>query len=93
MSIEIKMSEKTQITSGRQIAAARALIGIDQTELAKRASISVPTLRRMESSKGAAAGLPNNVRAVRRALESAGVIFIAENGEGAGVRLRKTLLD
>lgn len=83
------MSESNQSITGRQIAAARALIGMDQTQLAKAASISVPTLRRMESSEASAAGLPNNVAAVRRALENTGVIFVAENGEGAGVRLRK----
>ncbi len=33
--------------------------------------------------------MPNNISAVRRALESAGVIFVAENGDGPGVRLRK----
>jgi hypothetical protein len=34
--------------------------------------------------------MANNVAAVRAALESAGVIFVEENGEGPGVRLRKT---
>jgi hypothetical protein len=43
----------------------------------------------MEASEGSAAGMANNVEAVRRALESAGVIFVEENGEGPGVRLRK----
>ncbi|RWB94624.1 MAG: transcriptional regulator [Mesorhizobium sp.] len=83
------MSGTDQI-SGRQIAAARALAGIAQSELAASASISVPTLRRMEASEGAASGLANNVAAVRRALEAAGVIFVDENGEGPGVRLRKS---
>lgn len=82
------MSESDHIT-GRQIAAARALAGVSQAELADTANISVPTLRRMEASEGLAAGLANNVAAVRRALETAGVIFIAENGQGPGVRLRK----
>ncbi len=82
------MSGSDQLT-GRQIAAARALAGIGQDELATIARISVPTLRRMESSVGAASGMANNVAAVRSALESAGIIFVAENGEGPGVRLRK----
>jgi hypothetical protein len=42
----------------------------------------------MEASEGPAAGLANNVLAVRRALESAGVIFVDRNGEGPGVRLK-----
>jgi transcriptional regulator with XRE-family HTH domain len=75
--------------TGRQIAAARTLIGMTQTELAERSNVSVPTLKRMEASDGPAVGMANNVAAIRRALESAGVEFIPENGGGAGVRLRK----
>ena len=82
------MSEKRQIT-GRQIAAARALAGMSQADLAKAGNISVQTLGRMEASEGPASGMANNVAAVRAALESAGIEFIAENGGGAGVRLRK----
>jgi len=77
------------LLTGRQIAAARAIVGLSQAEVAARANISVPTLKRMEASEGPAAGLANNVAAVMRALEAAGVIFVAENGEGPGVRLRK----
>ncbi|WP_075289031.1 helix-turn-helix transcriptional regulator [Pararhizobium arenae] len=69
--------------SGRQIAAARTLLGIGQKELADASRISVPTLKRMEGSDGVAAGLPNNVLAVRAALEAAGVEFI-----DGGVRLK-----
>lgn len=75
--------------SGRQIAAARALVGLSQIELARLASISVATLRRMEASVGSMSGMANNIAAVKRSLEAAGVIFVAENGEGPGVRLRK----
>ncbi|WP_322994234.1 helix-turn-helix transcriptional regulator [Castellaniella sp.] len=78
-----------KIPTGRQIAAARALSGLSQAEVAGRANISVPTLKRMEASDGPATGMANNVAAVQRALESAGVEFIPENGGGAGVRLRK----
>ena len=74
--------------TGRQIAAARSLVAIGQAELARLASISVPTLKRMEASEGAAAGMANNVRAVIVALEAAGIEFIFANGGGPGVRLR-----
>lgn len=73
---------------GRQIAAARVLAGVSQAELAAGAKISVPTLKRMEASDGPASGMPNNVDAVTRALEELGIVFIAENGGGAGVRLK-----
>lgn len=62
---------------------------MSQSETAQAARVSVPTLKRMEASEGPAAGMTNNVDAVRRALEAAGVEFIAENGGGPGVRLRK----
>ena len=82
------MSGRDQLT-GRQIAAARTLLGLGQAELATAARISVPTLRRMESSDGEATGYANNVEAVRRALELAGVQFISETGGGLGVILRR----
>lgn len=80
------MSERYH-PSGRQIAAARTLIGMSQPDLADAANISVPTLRRMEASPGAATGLANNVSAVQSALEAAGIEFIQSNGGGVGVRL------
>jgi ribosome-binding protein aMBF1 (putative translation factor) len=82
------MSELGEVL-GRQIAAGRTLLGLNQPDLAKKANISVSTLKRMEASEGFAEGLPNNVFAVRRALEAFGIIFVAENGDGPGVRLRK----
>jgi DNA-binding transcriptional regulator YiaG len=84
------MSGKTNLT-GRQIAAARTLIGMSQADLAQSAAVSVPTVRRMESATGEAPGMVNNIAAVRRALESRGVIFLDPNGEGPGVRLRRDL--
>lgn len=79
--------------TGRQIAAGRTLIGMTQTTLATAANISVPTLKRMEAADGPVSGMVNNVEAVCRALEAAGVIFVDENGEGPGVRLRKGASD
>jgi hypothetical protein len=78
----------TKEISGRQIAAARALIGLSKGELARKAKISTPTLIRMEARFGEAVGLIKNVAAVRAVLESAGIEFI--NGDEPGVKLRKT---
>jgi len=80
------VSEKYHPT-GRQIAAARTLSGISQADLAASAQISVRTLRRMEASEGPASGMVNNVAAVMRALEAAGIEFL--NHGRPGVRLRK----
>ena len=67
--------------TGRQIAAARALIGISQEDLALRANISIPTFRRMEASSGHASGMANNVAAVKRILEEI-VEFLPGPDEG-----------
>jgi len=80
---------KSNRITGRQLAAALGLARMTQAELAKASNVSVPTLGRMLASEGPIPGMPNNVLAIRTALESAGVIFVDENGEGPGVRLRK----
>jgi transcriptional regulator with XRE-family HTH domain len=54
---------------------------------AKRAGLSTTGLNNLES--GASDPKASTLRAIQAALESAGVEFIAENGGGAGVRLRK----
>lgn len=87
LSVKMTQKDQTRIT-GRQIAAARTLLSMGQTDLAAAASISVPTLKRMEASDGPAAGMANNVRAVIAVLEAAGLEFIPENGGGAGIRFR-----
>lgn len=71
-----------------QMRAARALLGWAQADLADRSGVSFPTIKRMETV-GTARSSAGNVDAVQRALEAGGVIFIAENGEGPGVRLKK----
>lgn len=61
---------------------------MSQAQLAANANISIPTLKRMEASDGAATGMVNNVAAVRSALLGAGILFIDPNDNGPGVRLR-----
>jgi len=76
------------ITTG-QVKAARALLGWSQADLARRSGISEPTIARLEALKGELGGREGTVGRIRRALETAGVEFIDENGGGSGVRLRK----
>lgn len=78
---------------GRQIAAARALVGLSKAELAAEAGTSVETLRRIEAASGTAVGPAEAIAAVRAALERAGAVFIPEDGLGAGVRLKFTRLE
>lgn len=73
----------------RQVKAARALLGWSQTDLARNSGISEPTIKRIEAADGELGGRQGTVEAVQSALMAAGVEFIAENGGGAGVRLRK----
>ncbi|MGV6871259.1 transcriptional regulator [Pseudochelatococcus sp. B33] len=78
-----------KLITGRQIAAARALSKISAEELAKLAQLGVATVRRAEAADGQPNITAANLAAIRTALEAAGVIFVDENGEGPGVRLRK----
>jgi len=60
---------------------------MDQFNLAKRAAVSRNTI--MDFEKGKRTPGANNLAAIRSALEAAGVLFVAENSDGPGVRLRK----
>lgn len=71
-----------------QVRGARGLLGWSQTQLGKAAGLSLPTVKRYETGKGPRVS-DDAVGAIRSALEAAGVIFVEENGEGPGVRLRK----
>jgi transcriptional regulator with XRE-family HTH domain len=73
----------------RQIKAARALLGWSQEDLARAADVSVPTIKRLEASEGLLGGRSETGEKIQKALQAAGVEFIAENGGGPGVRLRK----
>lgn len=75
--------------SSEQVRAARALIRWEQKDLADASGVSLPTIKRLETKPGALSGNATTIAALRAALERAGVEFIAENGGGAGVRLRK----
>ena len=71
-----------------QLRAARGLLGWSQSKLAARAGLSLPTVKRVEAGFGAR--VSDDARnKLQRALESAGVEFIQENGGGPGVRLRR----
>ena len=76
------------VLTAAQVRAARSLIRWNQQDLAGHASISLPTIRRMEARDGPIRGITDNVWKIQRALEDAGVVFIDENGGGPGVRLR-----
>ncbi len=72
-----------------QIRAARALLRWSAQKLAEASGVSWPTIQRMETADGVPSSLGKNLEAVQRTLESAGVIFIDEDGGWPGVRLKK----
>lgn len=65
---------------------ARAALSWTTADLAAKAEVGTNTINRFEAGQDARI---SSVEKMQRALEAAGVIFVAENGEGPGVRLRK----
>ncbi len=65
---------------------ARSALGWSTRKLAQEAGVGVNTVNRLENNRKS---LAETVRKIEGALEKAGVVFISENGGGAGVRLKK----
>jgi transcriptional regulator with XRE-family HTH domain len=70
-----------------QVRTARALLNWSLDQLAFAAGVHRNTISNFETGKYA--GDPEKLAVIQRALESSGVIFVDENGEGAGARLRR----
>jgi transcriptional regulator with XRE-family HTH domain len=75
-----------------QLRAARALLGMDQRELAAQSRLSLPTIQRMEASDGVIRGNVDSLMKLVSALDAAGIELIPDNatsaGGGRGVRLK-----
>jgi transcriptional regulator with XRE-family HTH domain len=71
--------------SPEQCRAARGWLGWTQQELARRAGVGLSTVRDFE--KGERTPIPNNLAAMRRAIEGAGIEFVDEDGKAVGIRL------
>jgi len=75
-----------------QMRAARALLGIDQRDLAQRAGLSLPTIQRMEASEGVVRGNVDSLMKLVDALAANGIELIGDgatsNSGGRGVRLK-----
>ncbi|WP_425081399.1 helix-turn-helix domain-containing protein [Ruegeria arenilitoris] len=65
---------------------ARVALGLGVRDLANLANVAQATISRLERGEDLK---ETTVAAIQAALEASGVEFIAENGGGAGVRLRK----
>jgi transcriptional regulator with XRE-family HTH domain len=80
--------KKSADVTSAQLRAARSLLNWTARELSVRAGVHRNTITRAETD-GTAHG--HAVAQLVRTLEAAGVEFIAENGSGPGVRLRKDM--
>ena len=76
-----------------QLRAARALLGVDQRELAALSDLSVPTIQRMEGREGLIRGNVDSLMKLIGALDAAGVELIGDDkpshGGGRGGRLKE----
>ena len=70
-----------------QVRMARAALGWSVRDLASRAGLAANTVSRYENGTDA---YGETLTKIQRAFEQAGIIFIDENDEGPGVRLRKS---
>ena len=76
-----------------QLRAARALLNIDQRQMAELSDLSVPTIQRMEASDGVVRGNVDSLMKLVSALDGAGIELInpgvPSTAGGRGVRLRE----
>ena len=77
--------------SSELVRAARALLRWEQRDLAAASSVSLATIKRLESQPGIITAHASTLALLKRAIEDAGIEFIHENGGGPGVRLRERI--
>jgi transcriptional regulator with XRE-family HTH domain len=81
--------------TANQLRAARALLSIDQRQMADLADLSVPTIQRMEASDGVIRANVDSLMKLIAALENAGIELINPGvpspSGGRGVRLRENI--
>jgi transcriptional regulator with XRE-family HTH domain len=82
-------SEDFRTITGGQLHAARALVRWSVEDLADRSRVALATITQAEAEDGPVSVAAADARALRLALEKAGIEFIAENGGRAGVRFAK----
>ena len=74
------MMYKNVMITGRQIRAARGLLGWKQQDLSKKAEISIASVRRIESSAGVPSVNARKLEQMVSALRDAGISFSYEAG-------------
>ncbi len=77
-------NDSDRMITATQLRAARALLEIDQRELAKRCGLSLPTIQRMEASDGVIRGNVDSLMKLVDALTASGIELIGEGAESSG---------
>jgi transcriptional regulator with XRE-family HTH domain len=72
--------------TSEQVRAARAMLRMEQKELAEKSGVSLDTIKRIERTRGPIGAYAATVDKIQRALEAAGIEFT--NSDAPGVRLR-----
>jgi transcriptional regulator with XRE-family HTH domain len=70
-----------------QIRMSRAALGWSIAALSEKSSVSVSTIKRLESEEGFKKATDANLRLIRETLEAAGIELVGDLGDGPGVRL------
>jgi predicted transcriptional regulator len=74
--------------TSEQIRAARMLLRWEQKDLAEKSGVSLPTIKRLETTPGQLSAHASTLSALKEALEVGGIAFVDPNGLGPGVRLK-----
>jgi hypothetical protein len=82
-----------KLITGRQLRAARGLLGWGQVELANKAKVAIGTIRRMESFDEEVGCQASTLYKVRTALEKGGIEFLHDDKPGVRLNAVKQLLD
>lgn len=73
------------LLTGEQIRAARALARIEQTDLARRASLSLETIKRLERIRGPVEANARTLRSIQRAFQAIGISFHGDDTGSVGI--------
>lgn len=76
------------MVNGRQVRTARAWLGISQDELAAKSGVTRKTILSFE--QGRSRPQPRTIRDLQQTLEAEGIEFLFDEGEGVGIRNRRT---
>lgn len=94
LDINYTISYISLMITSAQMRGARAMLGIDQRQLAELSGVSLPTIQRMESSDGNVRGLVDSLTKVVEALDRAGIELIGDDvpslSGGRGIRLKQS---